>query len=268
MIALPILLSIVALCFKLCSAANCGCATQPLHVRKGAGLHYGLEGTMAIGQCVTVHSDRHTANGYTWVHINYNGKSGYVAINWLSIHPCANSGHINTQLQLHGCPHITTRAEWGARHPAYTIGHMPGPAKYIFIHHSVTAPCTTPSACKAEVKQFQNYHMDGHKWPDIGYSFVIGEDGHVYEGRGWDTIGAHTYGYNSVGLGICIIGNYMERIPNNAALNKIKQLITCGVQNGKINSNYILRGHQDMPNNPTACPGKKLEDLIHTWPHF
>lgn len=38
-------------------------------------------------------------------------------------------------------------------------------------------------------------------WNDIGYSFVVGEDGNVYEARGWDSIGAHTKGYNSVGLG-------------------------------------------------------------------
>jgi hypothetical protein len=36
---------------------------------------------------------------------------------------------------------------------------------------------------------------------DIGYSFVVGEDGNVYEARGWDAVGAHTYGYNDVGLG-------------------------------------------------------------------
>lgn len=38
-------------------------------------------------------------------------------------------------------------------------------------------------------------------WWDIGYSFMVGEDGNVYEGRGWDQVGAHTYGYNTVGLG-------------------------------------------------------------------
>ena len=30
---------------------------------------------------------------------------------------------------------------------------------------------------------------------------MVGEDGNVYEARGWDSVGAHTYGYNSVGLG-------------------------------------------------------------------
>lgn len=39
-------------------------------------------------------------------------------------------------------------------------------------------------------------------WPDIGYSFIIGEDGNIYEGRGWNTIGAHTYNHNYDGLGM------------------------------------------------------------------
>ena len=71
---LPLIVSIVVLNLKMGLAANCGCAIQPLHVRKGAGLHFGLEGTMAIGRCVTVHGDRHTADGYTWVHVDYHGK--------------------------------------------------------------------------------------------------------------------------------------------------------------------------------------------------
>jgi hypothetical protein len=29
---------------------------------------------------------------------------------------------------------------------------------------------------------------------DIGYSFLIGGDGNVYEGRGWDRVGSHTIG--------------------------------------------------------------------------
>ena len=33
----------------------------------------------------------------------------------------------------------------------------------------------------------------------------MGEDGNAYEGRGWDTQGAHTRGYNSVGLGIDVL---------------------------------------------------------------
>jgi N-acetylmuramoyl-L-alanine amidase len=38
-------------------------------------------------------------------------------------------------------------------------------------------------------------------WMDLGYSFLVGGDGQVYEGRGWNHSGAHTYGYNSRGVG-------------------------------------------------------------------
>jgi hypothetical protein len=43
--------------------------------------------------------------------------------------------------------------------------------------------------------------MDTNGWADIGYSFGVGEDGRIYEGRGWDRVGAHTSGYNSNGIG-------------------------------------------------------------------
>jgi hypothetical protein len=39
-------------------------------------------------------------------------------------------------------------------------------------------------------------HMFCVGWSDIGYSFVVGEDGNVYEARGWDKVGAHTHNYN------------------------------------------------------------------------
>ena len=44
----------------------------------------------------------------------------------------------------------------------------------------------------------QDWHITGNGWCDIGYSFLVGGDGNVYEGRGWDEIGAHTGGFNSV----------------------------------------------------------------------
>lgn len=40
---------------------------------------------------------------------------------------------------------------------------------------------------------------------------MIGGDGRVYEGAGWHTVGAHTYGYNRKGLGIAFIGDFTGR---------------------------------------------------------
>jgi len=51
----------------------------------------------------------------------------------------------------------------------------------------------------------------------------------VYEGRGWDSVGAHVYGHNSQSIGIAFIGDFRNRIPNTASLDAAKQLISCGV---------------------------------------
>lgn len=53
--------------------------------------------------------------------------------------------------------------------------------------------------------------MDTKQWNDIGYNFLIGGDGNVYEGRGWGKHGAHSSPYNSKSIGICIIGNFTSK---------------------------------------------------------
>jgi N-acetylmuramoyl-L-alanine amidase len=57
-----------------------------------------------------------------------------------------------------------------------------------------------------------------------------------------------------------------DRLPNQAALNAVKQLIKCGVDTKKISSNYRLKGHNQGVN--TACPGKRLYEEIKEWPNW
>lgn len=57
--------------------------------------------------------------------------------------------------------------------------------------------------------------MDVREWDDIGYNFLIGEDGNVYEGRGWGVKGAHFPAYNPRSLGICFIGSFDSKSQSN-----------------------------------------------------
>ena len=77
---------------------------------------------------------------------------------------------------------------------------MKNPVSYAVIHHSESGACTSKTACISLVKGFQNYHMDSNGWSDIGYSFLVGEDGNIYEGRGWSKVGAHRYVNNCQNL--------------------------------------------------------------------
>ena len=51
----------------------------------------------------------------------------------------------------------------------------------------------------------------------MGYSFMIGGDGSVFEGRGWNVVGAHTLNFNDVGYGIDFMGTFIEYDPTPMA---------------------------------------------------
>lgn len=60
--------------------------------------------------------------------------------------------------------------------------------------------------------------MDERGWDDIAYNFLIGSDGAVYVGRGWDKQGAHSKGYNQKSVCIAFIGTFSEIVPPKAQL--------------------------------------------------
>ncbi|XP_074642080.1 peptidoglycan-recognition protein SC2-like [Tubulanus polymorphus] len=163
------------------------------------------------------------------------------------------------------CPTVISRSAWGARSPkAVTkIRYTP---RFAFIHHSDGSSCTSVYRCKRVVKGIQNYHINSKGWSDIGYNFLIGGDGNVYEGRGWGVVGAHVRGYNSRSIGICFLGNFMSTSPTSRAIDAAKALLECAVEKGKLKENYRLYGHRDAGS--TSCPGDTLYKLIKQWPHY
>ncbi|XP_076449431.1 peptidoglycan-recognition protein SC2-like [Babylonia areolata] len=165
-----------------------------------------------------------------------------------------------------GGPAIVPRTEWGAKSPKKTPDSMKEPAKFVVIHHSAGAVAENSTACIGQIKGFQDYHMKDKDWNDIAYSFVVGEDGKAYEGRGWGVVGAHTKNYNSVAIGICFIGDFNTREPNAAAVSTAQQLIKMGVDHGHISATYTLKGHRDL--GATDCPGDRLYELVKAWPRF
>lgn len=90
-------------------------------------------------------------------------------------------------------------------------------------------------------------------WKGIGYNFVVDQAGNVYEGRGWNGVGAHCPNHNISGIGVQVaIG--ADQTPSAAALNAVRDLYDeacnrAGRQLAKL-------GHRD--GKPTACPGGKL----------
>lgn len=116
------------------------------------------------------------------------------------------------------------------------------------------------------MRNIQNYHINSLGWADIGYNFLIGGDGQVYEGRGWRKQGAHASGWNSNSHGFSYMGTYTTTSPTAAQVSVGKQLVQCGISLGHIRSNHGLIGHRQV--GATECPGNVLYREIQTWPNY
>ncbi|XP_018053136.1 PREDICTED: peptidoglycan recognition protein-like isoform X2 [Atta colombica] len=177
--------------------------------------------------------------------------------------PINNTNFINAT----ECLRIVSRKEWNARkHLNFEI--MPiKPVPYVVIHHGgIPKYCRDQETCSDIVRTYQDLHLDQRGWWDIGYNFVIGEDGNVYEGRGWDYTGAHAIGYNTQSIGICIIGDFTDFLPNEAALKALNKLIAYGVLFGKIKKNYNVIGHRQVRD--TECPGETFYKFVVNLPRW
>ncbi|GFY74678.1 peptidoglycan-recognition protein SB1 [Trichonephila inaurata madagascariensis] len=134
---------------------------------------------------------------------------------------------------------------------------------------SFTTQMESHVATKTPVqKSFVRFRMiiKREKYADIGYNFLVGGDGQIYEGRGWKAVGAHTQGYNSKSLGISFMGNFDKIEPSASMLNAMKNLIDCGMQKKFISATLQIHGHRDAK--CTICPGTALYGIIKQWTGF
>ena len=208
-------------------------------------------GSASSGQCYKDNKGRKTCSlsgtSYNWYELDYGGRSGWIASDYL------NTGGTACDGGNCGGVRIISREEWGARPPNGGQTALSLPKAMTFVHHSAGAHCYNQADCSQQVRNIQNWQMDGNGYSDIGYNFLVGEDGNAYEGRGWDIQGAHASGWNGQSHGTCMIGTFTNRNPYQVALTALENLWDCGVSLGKITSGFKIHGHRD--GGCTECPG-------------
>jgi hypothetical protein len=98
--------------------------------------------------------------------------------------------------------------------------------------------------------------MDSRGWNDIAYSFLVDDDGTIYEGRGVGVAGGHTAGDNTRSHAACLMGNFEARQPTDAAVDSLVWLARRGLDDRW----WVptCGGHRDAPGAGTACPGRFL----------
>ena len=111
----------------------------------------------------------------------------------------------------------------------------------IILHHAAASSCTA--------QDVHRWHL-ANGWVGIGYHYFVRKDGKIYRGRPELTIGAHTEGYNTVGIGICAEGDYSRETMPRAQKQAIVELCKDIKARRGI---HTIKGHRDL--NATSCPG-------------
>lgn len=149
---------------------------------------------------------------------------------------------------------FVNRSEWGAvptTEPRKKLDTIPAP--YIIIYHTGSETCFIRNSCNEIVRNLQaKYFINYIGDRDIGYNFVISGEGGVYIGRGWETAGAHTIGFNGKSIGIALIGTFYDKSPSTNQIFSLHNLIRFGIYNNHVARKFKYYSYPNMPLNFSA----------------
>ena len=90
---------------------------------------------------------------------------------------------------------LVRRSSWTSTKVKKNITKM-GAVHKITVHHSSESASATNISDKELISRIAKFHRNERKWAAIGYHYIIGRDGRVYEGRPVIYQGAHASGAN------------------------------------------------------------------------
>ena len=160
------------------------------------------------------------------------------------------------------------RYHWDANSPSDYIKELKLPIKRIIIAHTATNTCEFEEDCKDIVKSVQVKNAD---LKDIPFNFLIGGDGNVFTGRGFNFEGEHsaivnTTSYNNIGICVAFIGNFSS---SELSINQIKAFeifIKYFVEDGKIDKNYELFLQDQLVKVKVSADA--LYEIVKSWKNF
>lgn len=129
--------------------------------------------------------------------------------------------------------------------------------KYLAIHHSASDDTQTP-------EDIANFHIEKNGWGGIGYHFLIDKEGQVFYVGDISTARANVSDMNEKVIGICLIGNFTKgQVPTFKQLSSCQKLCEFFINFpdlSGVSSFESLKGHKELPNQKTICPGDAWEE--------
>lgn len=153
---------------------------------------------------------------------------------------------------------VRSRESWGAK-PARVSGLVPHTITRLTIHHAGSQSGTTGPA---QFRSWQDWHMNGQRWPDLAYHVIIGVDGTVYEGRDPAYRGDTGTTYDTTGHFLVVVeGDFEVDKPTAAQIASLEAVLAWASEHYGV-SPATIAGHGDYA--ATLCPGKYLESRIES----
>jgi N-acetylmuramoyl-L-alanine amidase len=135
--------------------------------------------------------------------------------------------------------------------------------------NQVILHCTaTTLERELSVQEIRGWHVIDRGWADIGYHFLIHQDGTIEKGRPIHKMGAHTFGNNFGSVGVAYCGGVIEKKTKTTKKYVPKDTMTKEQESSfrelfKILSVIFgelkLRGHNDY-SEKKACPSFKVNE--------
>lgn len=157
---------------------------------------------------------------------------------------------------------IQSRKSWRARAPrAGRATQSDSQIREFILHHPADphdlSHLDTDGEQDVFMRGVQDFHMDVRKWADIGYAFVVFQDGRVYRGRGRTIIPAAQLGHNTGTVAVlCAVGN--GEPPTRAMVTALGELKD--KMDALVGRDLRVLAHGDVT--PTECPGPQVRAII------
>ncbi len=138
--------------------------------------------------------------------------------------------------------------------------------KLLVVHHAALVVKDDPRPAVERVRALYKYHALTKGWGDVGYNFLIDENGKVYEGRlgGKYVVGGHAYCNNVGSIGIVLMGNFEIEQPSDAQVRGLQHLLSTLANEYHIDTKKSVQFHGKKFDAPivrhrdllsTLCPG-------------
>lgn len=135
----------------------------------------------------------------------------------------------------------------------------------LVLHHTAVEVNGDRRSGIERIRALYQYHAVNRGWGDIGYHYLIDEDGQIYEGKsGGDyVVAGHAYCNNTGSVGVALLGNFQIEKPTQKQLKSLQWLLEDLAETYDINLEKEVKfhgktmdpivGHGELLS--TECPG-------------